>query len=350
MKMMIPLEGEIKNLSRVWLIVTASLCYCRLISAKLPKGKWRFISLLPIFYIFTLLPLFTSSAFFTGVTAFFITWLSNFKLLLFAFDRGPIAPDPDPKPLPTFIAMAALPFDINRTPTPNKSKKLPLFLATEISISVVLFSILHDYKQRIHPQIVLILYCCLVFLLIEILVELSSLVAWALLGLDLESPSDEPYLSTSLREFWGRRWNRTVNSILRQTVYRPVRSATEAAMGGDAAAVAGVMAAFVVSGLMHELLVWYITRAPPSWEMTMFFVVHGVCVAVEFGMAERKWRLPWFVAAPLTVGFVVGTSSWLFFPPLMRNGADTRVIEEVGFVLEVVKGVWNSSSISSAHQ
>ncbi|KAI3456862.1 hypothetical protein Pfo_013525 [Paulownia fortunei] len=337
------MEGEIKNLTRVSVAVIASLCYCHFISARLPKGKWRLISLVPIFYVFTILPLYTTSAFFTAVTAFFITWLANFKLLLFASDQGPLASEP-PKSLPIFISMAALPFKIkpkNDDPTPKKSKKLPLYLATEIPISAVLISILYDYKEYIHPHIVLVIYCCLVFLLIEILVELSSLLVRALLGLELEPPSDEPYLSASLQEFWGRRWNLTVNSILRQTVYKPVRSVAAAVLGRDWAALPAVLAAFLVSGLMHELLFWYITRATPSWEMTMFFVVQGVCVVVEFGLkvalAEKKWRLPWFVSGPLTVGFVVWTSFWLFFPPLMRNGADLRVIEEFRFVGEVVK-------------
>lgn len=337
------MEGEIKNLTSVWLAVIASLCYCRLISARLPKGKWRLISLVPIFYLFTILPLYITSAFFTAVTAFFITWLANFKLLLFAFDQGPIASEP-PKSLPIFIAMAALPFKIkpqNDAPTAKKSKKLPLYLATEIPISAVLISLLYDSKEYIHPHIVLVAYCCLVFLMIEILVELSSLLMHGLLGLELEPPSDEPYLSASLQEFWGRRWNLTVNSILRETVYRPVRSAAATVLGRDLAAVPGLLAAFVVSGLMHELLFWYVTRATPSWETTMFFVVQGACVVLEFGMkvalADNKWRLPWFVTGPLTVGFVVTTSFWLFFPPLMRNGADVRVIEEFRFAGEVVK-------------
>ncbi|PIN18906.1 Long-chain-alcohol O-fatty-acyltransferase [Handroanthus impetiginosus] len=337
------MAGEIKNLSLVWLAVIACLCYCHFIPARLPKGKWRLISLVPIFYIFTILPLYTASAFFTAVAAFLISWLANFKLLLFAFNQGPIASFPN-KSLPIFIAISALPFKIkpkSDASTPKKSKKLPLYLSTEIPISAVVISILFEYKEYIHPYIVLIAYCCLIFLLIEILVELSSLLVRALVGLELEPASDEPYLSTSLQEFWGKRWNLTVNSILRQTIYKPVRSAAAAVLGRERAALLGVLAAFLVSGLMHELLFWYVTRARPSWEMTMFFVVHGVCVVVEFGLkaplAEKKWRVPWFLSGPLTVGFVAATSFWLFFPPLTRNGADERVIAELRFAGELVK-------------
>ncbi|KAG6414387.1 hypothetical protein SASPL_127109 [Salvia splendens] len=75
----------------------------------------------------------------------------------------------------------------------------------------------------------------------------------------------------------------------------------------------GVLASFVVSGVMHELLFWYLTPgARLTWEMTRFFVLHGVCV--------------------VAVAFVIGT---LFFPPVTWKGADVRVIEEIRFAGEV---------------
>lgn len=336
--MAMAMEGETKNLIRISLAVIGALSYCRLLSSRLPKGKWRLISLAPVLCLFTLLPLYISSAFLTAVAAFFLTWLASFKLLLWSFDRGPLASNP-PKSLPVFIAAAALPFKLKpQTSAAAKSKTLPLYLATEIPISAVLISILNEYRDNLHPFLVLVVYCCLVFLMIEILVELSSIPVRWMLGMELEPASDEPYLSASLQEFWGRRWNRTVNGILREAVFQPVKSA----LGGEAAAAVGVLAAFAVSGLMHELLFWYLSRGTPSWEMTMFFVVHGVCVVAEFKikgrLGKREWRLPWFVTGPLTVGFVIWTSSWLFFPPLMRNGLDVRVIGELLFAGEVVMG------------
>lgn len=322
---MITIEGEIKNLTRVWLAVIASLCYCRFISARLPRGKWRLISLVPIFYVFIIIPLYTTCAFSTAVTAFFIAWLANFKLLLFCLRSGPYCNWPpqnlSPFSLPWLPSHSRL--SPNTTPQLPKSPRncLSSYLATEIPISAVLISILYDYKEYIHPHIVLVAYCCLFFLLIDNIIELSSLLVHALLGQELEPPSDEPYLSTSIQEFWGRRWNLTVNSMLRQTVYKPVRSAAAPVAGRDWAALPAVLVAFLVSGLMHELIVWYVTRARPWWEMTMYFVVQGICIVAEFGfkvaLSEKKWRrLPWLVSWLLTVGFVVGTSFWLFFPPL----------------------------------
>lgn len=324
----------------VWVSVIVSLTYCRVVTARLPPGKRRLVSLLPVLYGFAVLPLYTSSMFFTAVNALFITWLSTFKLLLFAFNRGPIASPPSSDSLPVFIAMAALPFTIAAEPR-RKGKALPLNLATEIPLAAVIISVVYDHKDNLSLYILLPLYVCLMFLLVDFLVELSSFAAGVLLGLELEPASDEPYLSTSVREFWSRRWNITVGRILREAVYQPVRSVAEPAVGRGWAALPAVVATFVVSGLMHELILWYMIRAPPSWEMTMFFVVQGAGVvaesALEIGLAENKWRVPPWVRRPLSLGFVAATGFWLFFPPLMRNGVDTQVIGECRFAGEMLK-------------
>ncbi|CAA2935335.1 probable long-chain-alcohol O-fatty-acyltransferase 5 [Olea europaea var. sylvestris] len=337
------MEDEIKNLAYVWFTVMTSLCYCYFISAKFPKGLFRFMSLIPIFSLYASLPLSLKSAFFTAVTAFLITWLTSFKLLLFAFNQGPLTFNPTKPPLHVFIAIAALPIKIKQnknSPVAKSPKKVPLNLATETVAFSILIAVIREYKDYIPPKILLIVYCCLAFLLIDLIVALSSFLVRVLAGLELEPPSDEPYLSTSLQEFWGRRWNLIVTNTLRHTVYKPVRSASATVLGNNLAPLVAVVATFIVSGLMHELLFYYVTRVSPSWEMTLFFVLHGVCVVVEFRLKAAfggKWRLPWFVSGTLTVGFVVATSFWLFFPPLTRNGADVMVIEEFIFFGELVK-------------
>ncbi|KAI4976114.1 hypothetical protein ZWY2020_049721 [Hordeum vulgare] len=85
--------------------------------------------------------------------------------------------------------------------------------------------------------------------------------------MEMELQVDRPYLASSLRDFWGRRWNLMVPAILRPSVHGPVR-----ARFGDAA---GVMASFLVSGIMHEVMFYYIMWQPPSGDVTAFFVLHG---------------------------------------------------------------------------
>ncbi|CAG7880063.1 unnamed protein product [Brassica rapa] len=88
------MEEELRNLVKVCISVLISISYCYYISSKIPKGFVRLLSLLPIFIIFLLIPLFFSSLHFCAISAFFLTWLANFKLLLFAFDQEPLSPLP----------------------------------------------------------------------------------------------------------------------------------------------------------------------------------------------------------------------------------------------------------------
>lgn len=352
------MEEWIEKSISVWSSVIASLCYCYLISARIPKGFLRLISLLPIYYLFTILPLYISSAFFRAVSAFFFTWLTNFKLLLFAFGQGPLSSDQS-KSLHIFIASASLPIrtkqaNVNDPSFPSQpsasKKKLPFInLGTEVLASSVIIGLATRYRETVPPTILQSAYCCLIFLLVDVVVAFSSSVVRILVGLELEPPSDEPYVSTSLQEFWGKRWNLTVTNTLRHTVYKPVRSILAVPLGNQWAPLPAVLAAFLVSGLMHELLFYYVTRAKPSWEMTSFFVLHGICVVIEIrikAVLRGRLELPWFISGPLTVGFVILTSFWLFFPPLINTGADKLVLEEFRIFGESVKGGLGTLSAS----
>ena len=134
-----------------------------------------------------------------------------------------------------------------------------------------------------------------------------------------------------------------VTNALRDTVYKPVGTALQPLVGSKWAPLPAVLAAFTVSGLMHELMYFYMTHASPTWEVTCYFVLHGACLVVELVLKKAfigKLRLHGVVSGALTLAFVVSTAFWLFFPPLLRNSTDTRAIQEckafVGFVKEEV--------------
>ncbi|QCE01781.1 probable long-chain-alcohol O-fatty-acyltransferase 5 [Vigna unguiculata] len=334
------MEGEMKNLTKVYVSVLISLSYCYFISSKLPKGMFRFLSLSPVLYQFSMLPLQLTTVLPTGVTALFITWLTNSKLLLFTFDMGPLPPNSNS--LLHFLSFACLP--ITQTLKTKSNSKLtfhPIFLPIK-ALLFLLFLI--PIKHKLHPALVLTSYCTIVYLLVDILMGLCNILVNATFGVELQLPSDDPYLSTSLRDFWGRRWNLIVTFTLRHTVYNPVRSLlTNTVLGPQWASVIGVMVTFLVSGLMHELIFYYVTRVSPTWEVTCFFLLHGVCVVAEFGAMKwlgHKCRLHWAVTGPITVGFVIATAAWLFFPPLMRTGTGERSIKEFNNVVECVMGIF----------
>ncbi|CAK7326937.1 unnamed protein product [Dovyalis caffra] len=339
------MEVEIKNLIKVSISLLASLIYCHFISSKIPKGKFRLVSLLPVFFLFTTLPLCFSYLFPNAIATLFISWLANFKLALFAFDQGPLSCDRS-NSLVQFICKTLLPVKIKQNekypssePPQNSPKyKLPLNWPTKVLLFTILVGV-NDYKGKFHQNLVLVLYCCMVYLLVDIIFGMFNAMVHAILHMELEPPSNEPYFSTSLQDFWGRRWNLMVTNLLRHTVYKPVRSSLGSLLAKWAPLLA-MLASFLVSGLMHELLFYRVTRASPSWEVTSFFVLQGVCLVVELALKRRfrsRWQLHWAVSGPLTVGFVVVTAMWLFFPPIVRTGADERAIEECKMFLNFVK-------------
>ncbi|KAK9049419.1 hypothetical protein SSX86_031612, partial [Deinandra increscens subsp. villosa] len=299
---------EIHNILIFFSTILASLSYSYFISSNLPSGIYKLISLLPIFYLFTILPLLLSSAITTAITAFFFTWIANFKLVLFAFNRPPLHPT---KSLTRFIAIASLPFKIESSNSFKSDPKRPplnvtITIAIESFVLPLLINYVYNHRRDMNPHILLIIYCFLIFLFVDLLVFVSSFVIFTVTGVDIEPPSDEPYLATSLQNFWGRRWNLTVTNTLRHTVYKPVKSFFS---GNEWDWVPAVITTFFVSGLMHELLLYHVTKGvSPTWEMTSFFGLHGACVVVEVAVKRAvagKLEFPVAVSRVLTVGFVV---------------------------------------------
>ncbi|KAJ8754856.1 hypothetical protein K2173_015368 [Erythroxylum novogranatense] len=352
------MEGdEFKNLIRVWVIASACLCYCYYVSSRVPKGILRLLSLLPIFYLFIILPLDLTILHLCCPTAFFLTWLATFKLLLFSIDQGPLYPPPPS--VFHFICLACLPIKLkhNETDTNPSHKSVsqsnanltssttsPLYISKPLMLLVKLLLLLaifhsYNYRQFVNSYIILALYCVHLYLELEIMLAICATPALGLFGFQLEPQFNEPYLTTSLQDFWGRRWNLMVTSILRPTVYNPVRRFFTPAVGQAYAALPAILLTFVVSGLIHEMFWFYMTRVSPTWEVTWFFVLHGVCMNVEVvvkRMVGGRRRLHRSISGPLTIGFLGVTAVWLFFPQILRNEVDIRVIGEYSMLKDKI--------------
>jgi alginate O-acetyltransferase complex protein AlgI len=118
--------------------------------------------------------------------------------------------------------------------------------------------------------------------------------AWRLRGVAVERLFDRPWASESLSEFWGRRWNRAFSVVTRDWIYRP----TSRRWGRGA----GLLASFLFSGLLHDLLLSVPARG--GWGLpTLYFLLHGVLTALEGRRRPgRLWTAFW-VLAPLPLLF-----------------------------------------------
>uniref|UniRef100_A0ACD5WQG1 Uncharacterized protein n=1 Tax=Avena sativa TaxID=4498 RepID=A0ACD5WQG1_AVESA len=309
------------SIPMVSLAVAAAALYARASSSLLRPGLPRLVTLLPLFPFLAAAPLaFTSSAILRGISAFFLAWLFTFKLALLAVGGGPL--DPALPVLPFFFT-ALLPVKLAR---PSKAKPVSL-VSCAVKVAVIAAVVqLYHFNARLHLYARLALYGVHTYCFLDLLLPVIAAAAGAL-GMQAEPQFDRPYLASSLRDFWGRRWNLMVSAILRPSVYDPVRARS----GSPAAA---VLATFAVSGLMHEAMVYYLSlRWRSDGVMAAFFLLHGVCCVVE-GWCARRWAARLWPAPPRAVAtvlvgiFVMATSFWLFFPALLKDGVEEKLLEE----------------------
>jgi hypothetical protein len=321
------MASELAALAVVSVAAAGALSYSRLATARLAPGTPRLAAILPVLVLLPFLPFAFSSIHLRTISAFFLVWLCAFKLLLLAAGHGPLHPA---LPLVRFVACAALPVkvrDDTRQQPPPPSRSLASGFLVSYAAKAALFAALLSarcYRSRMPACAVPVFDGAHVYLMLELFLASAAALARALLGAELEPQFDRPYLASSLRDFWGRRWNLMVPGVLRPCVYRPVRACLGPA--------AGVLAAFLVSGAMHEVMFYYITLEVGTGEVTAFFALHGACAVAERWCAAqlgpRRWLPPRPVATALTLAFVAGTGSWLFFAPVIRSGLDKAIVAE----------------------
>lgn len=159
-----------------------------------------------------------------------IMWLGSFKVLGWALGRGPLT---EPLTLPQFIAVASLPI----TPVLSKSAAAPkgnarqgetgdgaLGAAADFGIKVVALAVIVKTLQKpdLPPMFAQLLYAVGLYCFVGLVMALVGVLCVGLLGMRVAPHFDRPYLSSSLTDFWSRRWNLNTGYTLRFLVYDPV--------------------------------------------------------------------------------------------------------------------------------
>jgi predicted DCC family thiol-disulfide oxidoreductase YuxK len=155
------------------------------------------------------------------------------------------------------------------------------------------------------PDLVLVGWIGMIGMILIMHFGLFSLlsVGWRALRVDARPIMDAPLRSTSVAEFWGRRWNGAFNDLALGLVFRPVAR--------RAGLVAATLSAFTISGLIHELVISLPADAGFGLP-TGYFLLQGLAV-----LAQRKTAIlrGWF----FTMLVVAGPAFWLFHPPFVRR-------------------------------
>jgi alginate O-acetyltransferase complex protein AlgI len=129
---------------------------------------------------------------------------------------------------------------------------------------------------------------------------------WQRLGVQAKPIMSAPLRSTSLGEFWGKRWNLGFRQLAHELIFHPLHRTLGAGAAG--------FLVFVVSGLIHDLVISLPAGAGYGLP-TSYFLLQGVGMTVEHSEFGRRIGLGrgvlgWFFMA----AFVAGPAFWLFHP------------------------------------
>lgn len=134
---------------------------------------------------------------------------------------------------------------------------------------------------------------------------------WQALGVDAPPIMQKPANSTSLSEFWGKRWNLGFRQLSYEFVFRPLRVPLGVAIAS--------MCVFVASGLIHDLVISVPASAGYGLP-TGYFVLQGLGVLFERSRAGHTLGLGRGVTGWIFMVVVTaGPAFFLFHPPFVHR-------------------------------
>lgn len=131
--------------------------------------------------------------------------------------------------------------------------------------------------------------------------------AWRSRGFNAQPLMNAPMRSAGLSDFWSNRWNTAFNHLAGRYLFAP--------LSRRAGLPVGTLAAFLVSGLVHDLVISVPARAGYGLP-TAYFLIQAAGVLLERGMRRRLgglWRR--LVAAAV----VIAPLPLLFHEPFVRR-------------------------------
>ena len=119
---------------------------------------------------------------------------------------------------------------------------------------------------------------------------------WRRAGFDVAPLMDRPARSRSLAEFWGRRWNTGFSSAVRELVFVP--------LGRRFGASAALALVFLISGLIHDLVISIPARGGFGLP-TLYFLVQLVGILIERTRIARRLGLSRYSVAARAYTFAL---------------------------------------------
>jgi len=140
---------------------------------------------------------------------------------------------------------------------------------------------------------------------------------WRWLGCDAKPIMNWPILSTSLAEFWGKRWNLAFRDLTHEFLFRPAAKR----LGVACATALG----FFASGLIHEMAIT-VPAGGGYGGPTVYFLIQLAGLLVERSKVCKRIRGRGF-----TWTCLIGPAYWLF-PPAFTTGIVVPFVRFLGGV------------------
>jgi hypothetical protein len=105
---------------------------------------------------------------------------------------------------------------------------------------------------------------------------------WRSRHVDAQPIMNAPLASQSLAEFWSRRWNLAFSGPAQRFLMIPIAR--------HYGTLAALMIVFLVSGLVHDLVISVPARGGYGWP-TLYFTLQGAAMSLERSHLGRRWGL-----------------------------------------------------------
>jgi hypothetical protein len=133
--------------------------------------------------------------------------------------------------------------------------------------------------------------------------------SWRNKGVQARPLMNRPLRSTSLSEFWGRRWNTAFRDLTYRFLFRPCAS-----WFGPRA---GILAGFVFSGAIHDLVISVPARGGYGGP-TAFFAIQGAAMLIERSQFGRRLGLgAGWPGRFFAIGVLLAPAGLLFHRPFV---------------------------------
>mmetsp|Transcript_12747 Transcript_12747/g.27794 ORF Transcript_12747/g.27794 Transcript_12747/m.27794 type:complete len:420 (+) Transcript_12747:179-1438(+) len=270
-----------------------------------------------------------------------------------------------------------------------------------ISLIALVLPFLEHYLLVDQPVLLSVIhpfcYASAVYATARMLLDGASVIAVAGFQLPCDRSFCAPWLSTSLRQFWSRRWNAVASANLRDGVFTPIfhagTSSSSSAQstnsadkttindshsssangntknsasgvngvshvdGGDGErersrrrkekrlwTMVGVLMSFAASGVFHEWILYNVT-GELHLDWLAFFVVQGVLCLLEASVLEPIFfrRVPILVQWAVTIAVLTVTTGLFFFRPLRRGDLRQRAFSNLTEPVDMLRAAVTSA-------